>query len=381
MTMAAALVSTLTTLTAAGATATAATTATAALTAGAMFAATVSVGRMALAMALGGIDALRTVGTLALTAAAGATATATTAATTGAVGTLAALGGRLEARDVGSGRFTCLGRHGAEKAFNPAEEAGFFGRLAGGRRAGWSRSLGTGSAGGRAIVIAGLLRTVVALLGAIATATAATAEVAVVAAAILARGTACGVRSGFQHRHIAATFRAEHRALAAQRGLGAGRRSLGSLGGGSVALVREGGRLPALGRVFDFRRGKDVELGPGGGSCGCDDGRDGRDRSGGGSLRGLGNNRGCGDRSRSSERVLVFGLRLENLNGGGLVGAGDGGVADGGLRGRGADAFAAREARAAIGAGSGTPIGGGRSGRTGGRGRGLGRRAAGRGCI
>ena len=390
MTMAAALVSTLTTLTAAaGATAAATTTATAALAVGTMFAATVSVGGMTLAMALGGVDAMRTVGTaLAALTAAGTTATAATTATTGAVGALAALGGRLDAGGAGGGRFAFGGRHGAEKTFHPTEEAGLLGGLTGvDRCAGCGRRVG---GAGRAIAIPRLLlgtvvarlllRTVVAL----ATTTATTLAATLSAAAVVTGGTATGIGCALQHGNVAATHGTEHRTLFAEGRRGTGRcRCLRSLGGGSgsVALVREGGRFPALGRVFHFRRRKDVELGLGGGSGGFDDGRDGRDRSGGGSLRGLSNNRGCGGRGRSSERVLVFGLRLENLNGGGLVGAGGGGVADGGRSGRGADAFAAREARAAIGAVSGTPIGGGRCGRTGGRGRGLRGRAAGRGWI
>src|SRR5690606_37774018 len=115
-----------------------------------------------------------------------------------------------------------------------------------------------------------------------------------------------------------------------------------------------------------------------------------------GSLRG-GNNslgdRGFDDRGRSGfgsgggrrfvhrgERILVFRLRPQDLNGGGFVGNGGAGVDDGGRCGRGADAFAARKARAAD-TGSGAPIGCERVGRAGGRGRGLGGRAAGRGCI
>ncbi len=231
-----------------------------------------------------------------------------------------------------------------------------------------------------ATVAAGLLGATVALLLAVAT-TVATgrALTAVFGRSGDAGALAARVGSGVEHGNLAAAHGTEHRTLACEggsEGHGCGRRG----GGGFIALVGEGGRFPALGGTLFFGGREDVELGLGGGSGG-------RNKSGGRGLRGsAGNNRSRDDGSRGdvrrSERVLVFSLRLKNLDGGGLVGAGSGGVAGGGRRGgRGADSFAAREARAAIGTGSGAPIGGGRCGRTGGRGRGLGRRAAGRGCI
>lgn len=194
-------------------------------------------------------------------------------------------------------------------------------------------------------MITRLLGTVVAarLLRAIASTS---TGLALTASAVTPRGVATGIRRTFEHRHFAAPLRTKRRAFDAQRRHGAGsRRSLGSFGSGSVALIREGRGFPALGRVFHFRGRKDVELGLHGGSGGFDDRHDGRDWSGGRSLREFSsNNRDDyrrGNRSwkgyRSgrgfvgrTERILVFGLRLDDLNGGGFVGAADGRVAGGG---------------------------------------------------
>ena len=433
--------------TAAGATATAATTASAAalaLTLGTMFAATVAVRRMTLAVALAvvdaggaarrgqaaGLTAETGLATTTETALAAAGATATTATTTTALTAFAtAICGLAGVRLAGEGRLLVLrafrgGR--AEETFDPAEEAGGFlvgltiaatagGLLGAGSvvRTGGNRTAGRSlrvEAGGPVLAFAaGLLGTAVALLRTVAATLATTTAATTLAAASAltttatfdAGSVATGVGSGFQHGNVAATHGAEHRTFALKgRSGGVGcrsrRGSLGLGGGGLlvVALVRESRRFPALGRMLHLGGREDVELGLGGGSSGFDDDRGGRDRSGGGSLREFSNNRsnrGRSGRSRSgrgrsnvrrSERVLIFRLRLQDLNGGGLVSAGSGGgVADGGRSGRSADAFAAREARAAVGAGRGSPIGGGRRGRTGGRGRVPGGRAAGRGLI
>lgn len=205
---------------------------------------------------------------------------------------------------------------------------------------------------------------------------------------------AASIGRTLKHGHFATTHRTEHRAFRFERRLAARGGGLGGRSGGGTSgftLVRESGRgLPALGRALHVGRREDIELSLGGGSR--------RNNSGGRGLRGFAGNhwsnggrggRGRGDdRSRTgrsdvrrSERVLVFRFRLKHLHSGGLVGAGGGRVAGGGRSGRGRDAFTARETRAAVGAGIGTPIGYGRSGCASVRGRGLGRRAAGRGII
>jgi hypothetical protein len=205
---------------------------------------------------------------------------------------------------------------------------------------------------------------------------------------------ATGIGRTLKHGHFAATHRTEHRAFRLKRRLGALNGGLGSRTGGGrsgFALVRESGRgLPALGGTLHFGGREDIELGL--------DGGNGSNNSGGRGLRGFGNNhwrnrnrggRGRGDDRSStdrshvgrSERVLVFRLRFKHLHGGGLVGAGGGRVAGGGRRGLGRDAFTARETRAAVGAGIGTPIGYGRSGCASVLGRSPGGRGAGRGII
>ncbi len=109
--------------------ATAATT-TAALALRAMFAATMAMGRLTLAVALlVGISALRAARTALGGAAAGATATTATTTTTVAIGA-AFTGLALLGLGTGEGRFTGL-RRGAEQAFDPAEQAAGF--LAGNR--------------------------------------------------------------------------------------------------------------------------------------------------------------------------------------------------------------------------------------------------------
>jgi hypothetical protein len=358
---------------AAGATTTAATTATAAaLALRAMFAATVAVGGMTLTMALGGIGALRT--TLGTALGAGtAGATATTATTTTAVASIAfATGGGLRAGETagstGGGGFAGLGSHRAEETFDPTEDAGgLFPGLVRGNRSAGGIGVRDRSFGLRTAIIAGLAGAAVALLRTVAAATTAAATTAIATAGALTtevatRGVATGVGSAFQHGNIAATLGAEHRTFGTQRRLGAGRGGRGCGSGGFIALVGEGGRFPALGRMLHLGRREDVELGLGGGSSGLNNSRDGRDWSGGRGLRGFGsnnrNNRGRrldhgggsgGGFVRRSERVLVFRLRRQNLHGGGFVGAGDGVAAGRGRGGLGTDAFAARETGTAVG--------------------------------
>ncbi len=222
---------------------------------------------------------------------------------------------------------------------------------------------------------------------------------------------AAGVGSRVQHGDVAAAHGTEDVATGERIGSGRdrggrGRSRLfaarGRSGGGAFGFVWEGGRFPALGRVLELGGREDVEFGLflGLGERGrFDGGRDGRDLRGSGGFHGLGNERnrsrgndhggrgGCCDGGRfcnrsfvrRGERVLVFARRSHDLDGGGLVGCG---VAGGGRRGgRRTDAFAAREARTAIGAEGGTEVGGGRGRRAGGLGGGPRGRATGRGCI
>jgi hypothetical protein len=264
-----------------------------------------------------------------------AAATATAALTAFTFATLGGLGGIA-----GEGRFAGFGA-ASKQSFDPAEESG---RLLGGRlTAGGNRGVGC-----RTLLIARLLlllRPSVALLRALTAAAIATGRTLAAVFGWLrdAAALAAGIGGGVEHRHIAAAHGLEHRAFPGERRCRAGR---GSGRGSGVAFVRESGRFPALGRALHFSGRKDVELGLDGGSGGFDRGRDRRDRSGGRSLREGSNNRGNrshggGSRGdfrsgsgrsfvRRDERVLVFRLRLHDLNGGGLVGAGGGGVADGG---------------------------------------------------
>lgn len=311
---------------AAGATATATTTTTAAaLTLRAMFAATVSVGRMALAMALTVVDARGAATGLRLTAlgalAAGATATTATTATTIAVGSTftAALSGAAGLGTVGAGEGRRAGFRsgGAEKTLHPAENtSGFLDRLTGvtgGSRSAVrmrnrTRGRSRGVVGGAILLtIAGLLLgTTVAFLGTIAAA-ATTTTLTIAAAVVVTTGSvASSVGSRLKHRNLATADRAEHATVGLKRRTDCGSRGFGGslrgLSGRLVTLVRESRCFPALGRVLHLGRREDVELGLGGGSSGLNNSRDGRGRSGGRGLRGFGNNgcdRSCSDRSRS----------------------------------------------------------------------------------
>jgi hypothetical protein len=205
---------------AAGTTATAATTTTAALTLGAMFAAAVAVGRMALAMALGGIDTLGTAGAALGTAAAGATATAATTTTAIAIGTAFTTARRGLRRSAGEGGLADLGGRGAEETFDPTEEAGrlFGGTTAGDRGARSDRSAGTGrgvACRAVAAITRLLLGATIARLLAVAIATTTTGALA--AAAVGAGGVAAGVGGTLEHGHFATALRTEHRAFRAQR--------------------------------------------------------------------------------------------------------------------------------------------------------------------
>lgn len=372
----------------------------------------------------GGAALAATVTTATATTAATAIAIGSTFATGGC---LAIAGNRCAGgRGLAGERGLCGGLGGAaEEAFNPTEEArGLFRglRVVAADRSRSSRGAGSGDRVGRTIFtttaavttalitgIAGLA--LLAFTTATAAALVATTAIAAGFATSVAITGAAGVGGRIEHRDGAAAFGTEHRAIGIKRrvhgvnqrgfertrGLrGAGVllfRSLLLFGGGSgglVTLVREGGRFPALGRALHVFRGEDFEFGLGGGdlrfglgsgSGGFDDGRDGRDRSRGGGLCGLLNNAGNrgldhgsrggsggGNLVRGSERVLVFGIGRQDLNRGRFVVAGCC-VASGGRSGLSADAFAAREARAALGARRGTPIGGRRVLRTGGLGR------------
>lgn len=403
--------------------ATAATT-TAALALRAMFATTMAMGGMPLTMALlGRTGALRAARTaLGCTAAGATTTTATTTTTIGIGATFTGL--RLGSLGARRGRLAGLGR-GAEQAFDPAEQAA--GLLAGGRlrvrTGGRGRARNRSARGNRATLVARLaraavtrLRTVALTLTATALAAAAltttTLATAALPAATLAltaamkifagQRLAAGIRRSLEHRHFAATHGTEHRTFRFERRLAERQSGLGGRTGGGTsgfALVREGRRgFPALGGSLHVSRREDVKLRLSGGSRRDDGGGNGRDRSGGRGLRGFAGNqlryRGHSDRDRSDdrsrggrshvrggERVLVFRIRFQHLHGGGLVGADGGGVAGGGRSGRRRDAFAARETRAAVGAGIGTPIGCGRSGCASVRGSSRGGQAAGRGII
>ena len=398
--------------------ATAATT-TAALALRAMFATTMAMGGMPLTMALlGRTGALRAARTALGCTAAGATATTATTTTTIGIGATFT-GLRLRRLSAGKGRLAGLGR-GAEQAFDPAKQAA--GLLAGGRlrvrTGGRGRARNRSARGNRATLVARLaraavtrLRTVALTLTATALAaaslTATTLATAALPAATLAltaavkifagQRLAAGIRRSLEHRHFAATHWTEHRAFRFERRLAGRQSGLGSRTSGGTsgfALVREGWRgFPALGGALHVSRREDVELRLGGWSRRDGGGGNGCDRSGGRGLRGFAGNpwryrgrsddRSRGGRShvRGGERVLVFGIRFQHLHGGGLVGADGGGVAGGGRGGRRRDAFAARETRAAVGAGIGTPIGCGRSGCASVRGSSRRGQAAGRGII